>query len=47
MSSMPWSPITAATAPISPSVLREVSFFSAEMSVRSGMMPPKIFVCFT
>ena len=47
ISSIPLSFMTAATAPIRPSVFREVSFLSAETNVRSGMMPPKIFVCLT
>jgi hypothetical protein len=46
-SSIPSSRITSATAEISASVFRALSRASTDISVRSGMMPEKIFTCFT
>ncbi len=48
ISSIPSSFNTDATAPMSPSVLRNGSFMSTDRNFASGTMPPaKIFVCFT
>ena len=48
MSSMPLSRSTPATAPMTPSVFRDISLPSTFAIVQSGMMPSeKIFVCLT